>query len=851
MTRREPGTGERCTMPRQVFVSHSSKDKEAANAVRAALEAQGIGCWIAPRDITPGDDWSESIVRGLTECAVTVLVFSKNADASVQVRREVQFSFENSKSVIPFRIEDVLPTGAFAYYLNPVHWLSALPPPLEAHLPALIEYVRGVLGGSAATDVLTPPPPGAEPSAPPVTAAAAAVAAPPPLAAEPPGNLPEALAPLIGRAGDLARWEALLRDPATRALTLTGFGGMGKSRSALELAQRCRAAFGGGAWWVELDSARTEADLVERLAGALGVEPGAAVAAQVAERLRGAGGPSLLVLDNTEQIEAASRAVASLLKAVPDLTCLTTTRHPLELAAEKVQEVEPLPQNEAEELFRDRARARQADFERTPENAEDIAAVVAALEGVPLAIEMAAARIGVMTPRDLRARLTERFRLLQSRAAAHLPPRQRTLLEAVDWSYELLNEDDCDLLAQLSVFHGGFTLEAAEAVCDVFDVFEGVDSLRRHSFLRAATDTAAQTRRFGMLEFLRAYAERKLDERGADVAGAVRERHARYYLALAEAQGKHLRTADEAAALVVLAAEMENLRAAFAWAEQSGDRDLCTRLALALAQPLHDLGFWDELSRTLEAALKVAEGAGDAAPLVRARLLLRCASLQHDRGDLEAACAHAEAARDLFADGGDTGGEAADAENLLGLIAMDAEQFADAEAHLNAALAARAAGDHAGRAHAIYNLARLASLAGDQERAARLYEESLEPRRAAGDLRGEAKTLLSLGAVAYLREDLAAAREHYEVALGLLRVLGDKQGIATLLYNLGELAEKDGDAVRAAQLYHHAEAQFRALQSPFADLATSELERLRAALGEDAWGAARQAASECTWEDLC
>ncbi|HVK03570.1 MAG TPA: toll/interleukin-1 receptor domain-containing protein, partial [Armatimonadaceae bacterium] len=244
---------------RQVFVSHSSKDKDAADAVRAALEARGVRCWVAPRDIPPGSDWSEAIVGGLTECAVTVLVFSENANASVQVRREVQFSFENRKTVVPFRIEDVRPTGAFAYYLNPVHWLSAFPPPLEPHLPPLVEFVRGVLLQNLRRALWVAE--DAASAAAPASAPASTPAAAPP---EPGGNLPEPLAPLIGRGDDLEEWEALLRDPATRALTLVGFGGMGKSRSALELARRCGGGYPGGAWWVELDSARTEADLLER-----------------------------------------------------------------------------------------------------------------------------------------------------------------------------------------------------------------------------------------------------------------------------------------------------------------------------------------------------------------------------------------------------------------------------------------------------------------------------------------------------------------------------------------------------------------------------------------------------------
>ncbi|MDX1933911.1 MAG: tetratricopeptide repeat protein [Capsulimonadales bacterium] len=821
---------------RPVFVSHSSKDASAANAVRETLEAAGIRCWIAPRDIAPGQDWSEAIVAGLMGCRVTVLVFSENANASVQVRREVQFSFENGKNVIPWRITDILPTGAFAYYLNPVHWLNAFPPPLDAHLPALAAYVQAVLSGESPSSI----------------ASAVAVSTPPPTpAAETPttptGNLPEALAPLIGRTVLLPEWQSLVTDPANRLVTLCAFGGMGKSRSALEIAHRSVESFSdGGVWWVELDGARSETDLLERIAGALSLSLSAQPAAmdQVGERLR-SGGRTLLVLDNTEQIETASRAISKLLKVAPKLVCLVTTRCALEISGEKVAEVPPLTQEEGEALFLDRAQARHAAFERTPDNAGDLAELVRHLDGVPLAIELAAARVGAMTPRDILNRLSDRFRLLRT-SASHLPERQRTLTGAIEWSYELLSEDTRNLLAQVSVFAGGFTLEVAEQVClDLFDVFEGIHELRRQSLLRAEIDPKTQQVRFSQLEFLRDWGTRKLVERGPEFTNAVRDRHARFYLEMAEERVKALRTAGETEAQSALTRELPNLRAALENSVTGSDPEITVRLALALYLPLYDRGYWDELARVLETGLRTAEATGKVSPELRAQLSLRYASVLHDRGDLLQARTHAEASL-AKSDAG-----VVPARNLLGLIAEDEGRPDEAEQHFRTSLDRCGEEDDLGQAHAIYNLARLASKRGDQERARSLYEESLVYRRQAGDRRGEAKTLVNLGAVAFLLSDYAEARRLYEQGLFVLSELDDRQGVATLLYNLAELAEKEDDMPLAVGLYFHSLRLFRALPSALASLPEAELSRLREALGPETFEAACANAESRPWKTLC
>lgn len=651
-------------------------------------------------------------------------------------------------------------------------------------------------------------------------------------------NLPDPATPFVGREDEIARWTAWLREDATRLVTLVGFAGHGKTRLALQMAERLVDEFADGVWWVALEEAHDGEAMLARIAHELRIylSPQPTLHEQVLQFHRDR--QLLLVLDNLEQIPDAAGVVAAILAAGPRVRCLVTTRRALEIRWERRAEVSPLAFSEAAHLFVERARSRRPDFEATPEIAPDIEELCRRLEGVPLAIELAASRITVLTPGEMLLRLHERFRLLQTRAP-DLPPRQRALRGAIDWSYDLLGAEEQTLLAQLAVFAGGFDLGAAEAICEDFDVLEGVAELRRHSLLNA--EGGRERTRFAMLESVRAYALEKL---AAHPEGqGPQERHARYFLAFARRCAVRLRTRDEAKALDEFFAERANIRAALDWAQS--DATLCVELALAAGEPLYRCGLWDEA----RAALRIGRDAVERLPgadAACAELDLRLAALAHDTGD-PAARALAEASLERFEAQNDAAGQA-DALNLLGLLATDAGDAQAAQTLFKRSLGLRPPGDHHGRAIALHNLARLAARGGHPDAALRSYQEALRHRRAGGDARGEAETLGNLGALIFLRGDHAEARGLYRQSLELRRALRDRIGIALMLFNLAEAAEHDEDAARAVTLYVHAARIFHELGSPFARAADEALANLAARLGEP-FADQRHVAEGSAWED--
>lgn len=612
----------------------------------------------------------------------------------------------------------------------------------------------------------------------------------------------------VGRAAERTEILERLRGDG-RLLTLAGTGGVGKTRLAHQCARECRAAFPGGVFWVALDDVRTGDALLRQVAAVLRteLEPRVSPTAQIGRAL-GIRGRTLVVLDNVEQIPDAATAVRALLADAPECRLLATSRRRLGLRAEAVLELSPLPLADAEALFRQRVEAVRLG-EPLPENDGAVTALCRRLDGLPLALELAAARIGTLTPSQMLDRLETRFRLLQARTA-DLPERQRTLRATIAWSHDALPPDERRLFAQLSVFVGAFTLDDAETVCDAADVFEGVCALRDSSLVAAERATG----RLYLLESLRDFAADHLAQ-DADARQAVRARHAAHFLRLADDALARLRTRDEAEALRRLDALAPNLSAAL----ETAPAEMVPPLALAIARPLQRRGFFAEAAALVDRGLD----AGRLPALVWER-----AGLHFDQGERDDAEALAEEARARFAETGDTRGTG-QAENLLGQVAYKRGRWDDARMWFARALRTLDPRQAALERAIVGNNVALVELEapdGDRERAVALLTEARDVRRAHGDLRGVAAAVANLGNLAFAQDDFAAARRHFAEALAVETPLGNVFGIARALNNLGETLERLGDDAQALRLYAGAHHLFAELGHDYAAYTESLLQAL-------------------------
>src|SRR5919198_3449027 len=430
-----------------------------------------------------------------------------------------------------------------------------------------------------------------------------------------PTNLPIQPTPLIGREEEVTEVTTRLREESIRLLTLTGAGGTGKTRLALQVAAEVVADFKDGVFFIDLAAIVDPDLLLATVAHTLSVRErrGESLAETLTDYLRTK--RVLLVLDNFEQLASAAPAVSRLLAESPRVKALVTSRAPLCLAGEHEFSVPPLTipnlrkadplsllaESEAVQLFVARARAVKPEFDLTSENAPVVAEICARLDGLPLAIELGAARLRLLSPAALLARLANRLPVL-SRGKRDAPARQRTLRDTIEWSYRLLDEREQRLFARLAVFAGGATIEAAEAVCardreHAGAVFDGIASLVEKSLLRPARES-----RVRVLETVREYALEKLREGGEEEF--LRERHARYFLALAEEAEPQILGADQVAWLERLERERDNFRAALSWSLDRPDSELALRLIGSLRRAWVARGYLSETRQWLEAALE-------------------------------------------------------------------------------------------------------------------------------------------------------------------------------------------------------------------------------------------------------
>ena len=507
-----------------------------------------------------------------------------------------------------------------------------------------------------------------------------------------PTNLPIEPNAFIGRTRELKEAWALLTRADARLLTLTGTGGGGKTRLALRLAAGAEERFPNGVFFVSLAPVRDWELVIPSIAQTLGLreQPGETPLETLTEYVRDR--RILLLLDNFEQVLPAAPAVAGLLASAPGLRMLATSRTPLRLAGERTYSVPPLGESESVNLFVERAHAADADFAVTDANAQDVAEICARLDGLPLAIELAAPRVRALSPAALLRRLDDRLKLLTG-GAHDLDERQRTLRATIEWSYELLPDSERALFAQLGVFLGGCRQEAAEALCSAdLDILDGLQSLVENSLLRRRADSDGEPR-FWMLETIREYAFELLEREGD--AEEARRRHAAYFAETAEALDVESRTGEHSAVLDRLDEERGNLRGALDWAREHGDADLRLRLAKSL------WGFWAARGYVTEGRAVLVEAlvASSERP---ARALLGSCMLRLLGGDTEGLAQDVEEALQAAEEVGDDF-SLAQAWNLLGRIRGSLRgEFAQAEnAWLQALTYAERGGFAAERAESI------------------------------------------------------------------------------------------------------------------------------------------------------
>jgi predicted ATPase/transcriptional regulator with XRE-family HTH domain len=665
--------------------------------------------------------------------------------------------------------------------------------------------------------------------------------------------LPMPADPLVGREREVDALTALLEDPGGRLLTLTGPGGVGKSRLALEVARSVRDAFPGGVAFVPLAAIRDAALVLPTVARVLGVREMAERTAEEALAVALGGRRALLVLDNLEQVLDAAPALGRLLGAAPELRILATSRAPLRLNDEQRYPVPPLAtpdpvpaqpdalvDNPAVRLFAQRARRVRPDFALTPDTADAVARICRRLDGLPLAIELAAARVAVLSPSALLLRL-ERTLPLLSGGSRDQPARLQTMREAVAWSYELLPLAEQSLFRQVAVFAGGFSLEAAAAVWRPDGAaeaapFEGIAGLVEASLLQAGDGPGGEPR-FSLFETVREYGAEQLAAAGEE--GPTRERQAAWVLGLAEAAEPQLFRAEQQRWRKRLEAERPNIRATLAWFEEVGDAERAQRLTASLLWFGIQSGSLREGQDWLRRALAIP---GSGVANARGWALVGAGIVAWFLGDYDRAWALTEEGQAVAREA-DFALGAAVAEATFAEIAWMRGDVADALALGEEAIGLlREAGEPGWLAIPLADMGTAALLSGDRERGEAWSAESLALNRTLGNRWFIAVHLSDLGVVAHGRGDLAEAARHYAESVRLLAEAEDAWYVASPLAGLAAIAAETGDPVRAARLLGAA-AELRDT-SGFTVLAT-EQERdertaaaARRALGEERYGRA-------------
>jgi predicted ATPase len=678
-----------------------------------------------------------------------------------------------------------------------------------------------------------------------------------------PTNIPVQRTRFVGREKEVAAAKELLLRQDVRLVTITGPGGIGKTRLAVEVASALVELFPGGVHYIPLSPLSDSSLIASVIVQTLGIReagvqsPLEILRKSLQDSLRA---PMLLLMDNFEHLIPAASTVAELLAIAPNLKILVTSRSALHIYGEHEFPVPPLALPDARatpsleslshypaiELFVQRAIAAKPDFELNTENARAVTEICTRLDGLPLAIELAAARVKVLSPSSMRARLASRLQLLTG-GARDLPQRQQTLRATMDWSYDLLSAAEQKLLRRLSVFVGGSNLEGVEAVCDTagdldLDLLDGTASMVDKSLLQQIEQANGESR-FVMLETIREYALEKL--KASLEEASTKRAHAAYCLVLAEEEAGEKSGAEGAEWLERFTLEHDNFRAALEWLTETGNADWGLRLGGALFR------FWEAREFITEGRDRLGKLLKLPAPptMVRERAVFSAGVLASVQADYAAADPLFREALDIARQMGDTRGIAVSL-NALGVNDRNRGEAAVAHSLFEESLLLwRELDDQKAVARALSNLANVVKLQGDFARARALHAECLSIFSGLGDRAGVAWSLNSQGDVARDQADFAGAQTLYEQGLAIFRELGDYWGIAGTLTDLGNLAREQRQAPAANSHYRESLKIFQALEHKrgiarllecFACLAAAQLEAERSLRLAGAAAALRQ-----------